>query len=337
MSMDFAYYQRGVRQEAPASLDEALKLPRRGGSYIWIEADDPTRHEMHALADAFDLHELAVEDAGHEHQRPKVEAYDDFYFLVFRTARLIDGQIMFGELDLFIGVGYVIAVRHGAGDAKETHRRLERRHDLLQRGPAAVVWGALDVVVDEYIPVVEALDVRIDELEGAIFGEQVDLTQRIYDLQQQISEVFRAVHPLLLSLDGLEHGAFPELADAELRRYFRDIADHARAVEEEVRAQRIRLNDSLAAHLALLSHVQNMTTIRQNRDLERLTIVATIFLPLTFVTGFFGMNFGWMVGHIDSLTAFVLLGCGTLVLPLLVAVVLYLVARRRQPAGLESA
>src|SRR5262249_46864515 len=139
-----------------------------------------------------------------------------------------------------------------------------------------------------------------------------------------------AVHPLLTSLDGFEHGAFPELADTELRRYFRDIGDHARVVDDEVRAQRTRLNDSLAAHLALLSHVQNLTTIQQNQEIERLTIVATIFLPLSFVTGFFGMNFGWMVGHIGSLTEFVLLGAGSVAVPLLVAGLLLLVARRRQ-------
>jgi magnesium transporter len=329
MSVDLAYYQRGVRQHDPTSLAEAVELPRRGGSYLWIEADGPTVEEMRALAAAFDLHELAVEDAGREHQRPKVEAYDHFYFLVFRTAQLVDGEVALGEVDLFVGVGYVIVVRHGAGDASEARARLEHRQDLLQRGPAAVVWAILDVVVDGYGPVVEALEAHIDELERAIFAEQEDQTHRIYELQQQINELARAVHPLFTTLEGVEHGAFPELADGELRRYFRDIGDHVRLVEEEVRLQRARLNDSLGAHLALLSHVQNLTTIKQNREIERLTIVATIFLPLTFVTGFFGMNFGWMVGRIGSLTAFIVLGLGTLLIPLLAAAALVLVVRRR--------
>jgi magnesium transporter len=330
MSVEVAYYQHGVRQPDPPSLAEAVELPHRGGNYLWIEADDPTPEELQALVDAFDLHELAAEDAQRAHQRPKIEAYDTFYFLVFKTAELVDDEVRLGEIDLFVGVGYVIVVRHDAGDSADARARLERRRDLLQRGPAAVVWGVLDVVVDAYRPVADELEARIDGLELAIFGERADQTQRIYELQQQINELSRAIHPLLTSLDAFEHGAFPELGDPEVRRYFRDIADHVRAVAEEVRLQRARLNDSLAAHLALLSHVQNRTTIRQNEQIERLTIVATIFLPLTFVTGFFGMNFDWMIHRISSLDAFILLGFGWLLVPLVIAGVLMWWTRRHR-------
>src|SRR5512133_2188605 len=116
MLVDCVYYQRGVRQQhEPMTLGQAAALPRRGGNYVWIELDDPSPEVLADLRRHFGLHELAVEDAGREHQRPKVESYDDFHFLVFRTAWHDErtGQVSFGELDLFIGTGYVIAVRHG--------------------------------------------------------------------------------------------------------------------------------------------------------------------------------------------------------------------------------
>jgi magnesium transporter len=317
MSVECAYYELGIRQpEQRLSIAEAAALHRRGGSYVWIELHEPTVDQMDELCRHFGLHELAVADATRAHQRPKVEAYDDFYFLVFRTAHHEgrDQGVVFGELDLFIGVGYVIAVRHGpAGDRVRTRARLEQHPELLKRGPATVVWGILDVVVDDYVPVVEALEVELDELERAIFAEREELTERIYHLKQQLNELYRALHPLLSPLDALERGeAFPEM-DAVLRSYFRDIGDHVRRAQDEVLSQRDQLSNALEAHLSLLTHRQNEASIRQNRTIEQLTVVATIFLPLTFVTGFFGQNFGWLQQHLGSFAAFVAGGLGSLV------------------------
>ncbi len=277
---------------------------------------------MAELCRHFGLHELAVEDASRAHQRPKVEAYDDFYFIVYRTASCAaDGGVEFGELDVFLGPGYVIAVRHGrAGDPAEVRRRLDRRPELLKRGPAAVVWGILDMVVDGYVPVVETLEAEIEALDRAIFAGSEDLTERIYTLKRQINEVYRAAHPLLAPLDALERGEFTDL-DPALRRYFRDIADHVRRIQEEVLAQRDQLINALEANLALISLRQSEIAAQQNRVVKQLTLVATVFLPLTFVTGFFGQNFGWLVRNIDSATAFVLLGIGGLLVPCVLLVV----------------
>ena len=193
----------------------------------------------------------------------------------------------------------MIAVHHGAaGDPIRTRLRVEARPELLKIGPAALVWGILDVVVDDYAPVVEAIESEIEELERAIFAGEENLIERIYELKTEINELYRALHPLLAPLEAMERGVFQ--TDAALDRYFRDVADHIRFLQEEVVGQRDQLAAALEANLSLISVRQNEISAQQNQVVKQLTLVATVFLPLTFVTGFFGQNFGWMVRHIDS-------------------------------------
>src|SRR5262249_40696240 len=149
-------------------------------------------------------------------------------------------RVEFGEVDIFLGGGYVIVVRHGAaGSPLRTRQRVETRPELLKVGPAAIVWGILDVVVDDYAPVVEALEREIEEVERAVFAGRQDLTERIYSLKSEINELYRALHPLLAPLEAMERGDFQ--ADAGLRRYFRDVADHVRLLQDEVVTQREQL------------------------------------------------------------------------------------------------
>ena len=137
-----------------------------------------------------------------------------------------------------------------------------------------------------------------------MFAGGENLTEQIYVLKTEINDGYRAVHPLLTPLDALERGAFQPV-DPALLRYFRDIADHVRRIQEEIIAQRDQLISVLEAHLSLIGVRQSEIAAEQNRVVNRLTIVATVFLPLTFITGFFGENFGWLVDHVDSFTAFV--------------------------------
>src|SRR4051794_9289311 len=180
---------------------------------------------MGEVARHFALHELAVEDAAQAHQRPKVEAYDDFHFIVYRTAKYdkANRQVIFGELDLFLGVGFVIAVRHDeAGDYERARKHLERYPNLARTGPAAAVWAILDVVVDDYQPVVDGLDNDIEDTERSIFAGREDLPERISDLNQEIPDSSPAVHPPPPPLEALERGLFAPI-DRGLLRYFRDL------------------------------------------------------------------------------------------------------------------
>jgi magnesium transporter len=264
----------------------------------------------------FGLHDLAVEDAQAMHLRPKVEQYEEagIFFAVLRTARYIDQreEVEFGEVSVFLSRKFVITVRQGAAsDLRGARQRLENRPELLRVGPAAAMWAIMDKIVDDYAPVVEGLEQDVEQVEGTVFGGSAAATERIYKLRREVSEFYRAVHPLLGPLDALERGAYPRVGD-ELLPFFRDVNDHIKLVNEEVIGQRELLAVVLQANMAVISLEQTDISVRQNETMKQLTIIATVFLPLTFITGFFGMNFGWLTGHTTSLWVFLVYGVGSL-------------------------
>src|SRR5688572_29978642 len=260
MIVDCAHYRDGVRQhEGPLDVRKAAAAANGDGDFVWLGLHEPTGPELDEVAEAFGLHELAVEDARNAHQRPKIEDYDDSFFIVLKTARYIDEaeEVEFGEINLFAGPGHVIAVRHGAAsELKAARRRLEQHPELLQGGAGAVVWAILDKVVDDYAPVVAGIEDDIEEVEEQIFQNSADATERIYFLKREVIEFHRATFPLLAPLEALERGAYAPVSE-ELQRYFRDVADHARRVDEQVTSQRELLTSILEANLALLGVQQN--------------------------------------------------------------------------------
>ncbi|MGH2988136.1 MAG: magnesium/cobalt transporter CorA [Solirubrobacterales bacterium] len=290
MIVDCAHYRDGKRQnEGKLPLDVAESCVVGDGDFVWLGLFEPTVSELHEVGARFGLHELALEDAYRAHQRPKLEDYDDSYFVVLRPARYDDDreEVEFGEIMLFLSSTYVIAVRHGeASELEPARRRLEQAPELLEQGPAAAVWAILDKVVDDYMPVVAGIDNDITEVEQEIFAERADSTQRIYFLKREVIEFHHAVSPLLPPLEALERGAFPQLSE-ELRRYFRDVADHARRVDEQVTAQRELLTSILEANLALLS-------VRQNEVVRTISAWAAIIAVPTFLASIWGMNFADM-------------------------------------------
>jgi magnesium transporter len=328
MIVDCAYYQDGRRQgEGAVSLEEAAARCGQGG-FVWLGLFEPGDEELAQVRDTFGLHELAVEDAQNFHMRPKVESYDhDVQLVILRTTRYDDDaeEIEFGEISVFLAPTFVIAVRQGvASELRGARQRLERRPELLAAGSSSALWAILDQVVDGYSPVVAGLERDIDQIEATVFSGAVAPTERIYSLRREATDFYRAVHPLLAVVATVERAT----AAPELRPYLRDVQDHLLLVNEEVAAQRDLLGTVLQANMAVISVEQTKVSVRQNTTIEQLTILATVFLPLTFVTGFFGQNFGWLVGRIDTLSAFLFYGIGGLAVPL---VLLFLWLRLRRP------
>jgi magnesium transporter len=315
MIIDCAHYRDGRRQhEGPMPLEEAAARCGQGG-FVWLGMFEPEPEELAQVKDSFGLHELAVEDAQTFHLRPKVEQYEEGIFLVIlRTARYDDEreEIDFGEISIFIGPGFVITVRQGvASDLHGARLRLEQHPELLKADAASVLWAILDKVVDDYAPVVEGLERDIEEVEATVFSGAAAPTERIYFLRREATEFYRAVHPLLAQLDGLERGTVARISP-QLLPYFRDVHDHLRLVNEEVAAQRDVLATVLEANIAVISVEQNRISLRQSDAMRQLTVIATVFLPLSFVVGFFGQNFDWLVSHLDSFAAFAIFGLGGL-------------------------
>jgi magnesium transporter len=293
MIVDCAHYKDGVRQhEGALTPEQAAEVTRSAGEgeFVWIGIHDPAEGDLDRLQELFGLHELAVEDAHVAHQRPKIEDYDQGFFIVLRTAHYHEAEeiVHFGEIHLFAGRGYVISVRHGPGsELSSARQRLEARPDLLRLGAASAVWAVLDKVVDDYLPVVDAMEDDVEEVEKDVFDDDIPApTQRIYHLKREAIEFHRAVAPLLSPLEALESGTFERVPD-ELRSFFRDVADHSRRVDEQVTSQRELLNSILQANLALVG-------ANQNEVVKKISSIAAIVAVPTLVTGIYGMNFNNM-------------------------------------------
>ncbi len=335
MIVDCAHYLDGQRQQdGPVSVQDAAAKSRDGG-FVWLGLFEPDAKEFAQVQAAFGLHELAVEDAQSEHLRPKTELYGgDVRLVILITARYDDDaeEVNFGKISIFLAPTFVIAVRQGvASELRDARQRLEQRPDLMKAGSSAVLWAILDQVVDGYAPVVAGLDTDIDQIEATVFTGTVAPTERIYKLRREATDFYRAVHPLLGVVTTIRRiAAARELK--ELRPYLRDVQDNLTLVDEDVTAQRDLLRTVLEANMAVMSTEQTRVSLQQNATIEQLTILATIFLPLTFVTGFFGQNFRWLVGDISTPLAFFVYGIGGLVVPLGL-LFFWLRRRRSHPAA----
>jgi magnesium transporter len=289
--VDCAHYKDGARQhEGSIPVEEAAERVGRGDEFVWVGLHEPSAEAMAELQQRFGLHELAVEDAARAHQRPKLEDYKDSFFVVLKTARYDDERetVHFGEIHIFLGAGYVITVRHGEGSELGPARaRLEARPELLRLGSSAAAWAVVDKVVDDYRPVADGIEDDIEEVESDVFDDERPApTQRIYFLKREVIEFYRAIWPLLAPLEALSRGAYAGVPE-ELQRYFRDVADHAHRIDEQVASQRELLTSVLEANLALIS-------VNQNEVVKKISSYAAIIAVPTFIASVYGMNFSDM-------------------------------------------
>ncbi|UWF77453.1 MULTISPECIES: magnesium/cobalt transporter CorA [Microbacterium] len=302
--IDNGIYVDGIRTENPESLAETFELMRSRGGMGWIGLYRPSEDEVRAVADEFGLHELAVEDALSGHQRPKIERYDDILFVVLRPARYLDAEeeVEFGELHVFVGPDFVVTIRHAESpNLAKVRRRMESQPELLALGPEAVLYAIVDEVVDEYGPVVAGLENDIDEIESELFVEDVDATQRIYELAREVIDFQRAAQPLTGMIEALLRGGEKYAVEEELQRHLRDVHDHSIRIADRAATFRTILDNALTVESTIVARRQNeemrrMTelSIRQNDEVKKISGWAAILFAPTIIGGIYGMNFDTM-------------------------------------------
>jgi magnesium transporter len=313
-----AAYAEG-RRVANVELENAGEILRQTNGFVWIGLHEPKEETLQLVQKEFGLHELAIEDAHRAHQRPKVEIYGSSVFIVLRTARINkENRIEFGETHFFLGNNFIITVRHGSTISyADVRARCEKTPHLLAKGQGFALYAVMDSIVDQYFPVVNALEEDLDEVEHKIFKERPsrETTEYIYHLKHELLEVKRAVFPLVEICNRLMRFDFDYISE-DTRPYFRDIYDHAMRINEMIDNSRELLNTALEANFSLIS-------ISQSEVSKKFAGWAAIIGVPTMVAGIYGMNFSdmpelrWHYGYPVVLS-----------LTIVLCIVLYLLFRR---------
>lgn len=299
MIVDAAHYQAGIRDPEPYELDGALADDRRNGAFSWIGLFEPDEAEFDAVRREFDLHELAVEDAVKAHQRPKLERYDETLFVVLKPAIYDDESetVQFGEIHMFINDYFAVVVRHRkSSQLVDVRRSLEADVDTLRLGPGSVLHAITEHVVDNYLHVLDGLELDIAEVEADVFSDSdIIPTERIYRLLRQVINFSQSTTPLLEPLDRLAKNSFVGV-HPDLREYFRDTHDLLVRVVDRISALRQLLSSILDANLTQVG-------VRQNNDMRKISAWVAIAAVPTMLAGVWGMNFdsmpelSWNVGY----------------------------------------
>ncbi|MEO6264004.1 MAG: magnesium/cobalt transporter CorA [Luteimonas sp.] len=283
-----AYDRAGTRRDI--TLDQISDvLAADDGSFVWVGMYEPEDVLLDKLQEEFGLHDLAIEDAQHAHQRPKIETYGDSLFVVMHTAQGLEGHIRFGETHAFLGPRYLVTVRHGASLSYAPVRtRVEREPELLALGPSYGLYAILDFVVDHYLPIVTEFRDELNKLEQDIFAETYrrETIVKLYELKRELTQLRLAVSPLqdILAQLTRTHG---ELVPKEVRPYFRDVLDHAMRVNESTDTTREMLSAALNVNLSLV-------TVTQGEVVKKLAGWAALLAAPTLIASWYGMNFEHM-------------------------------------------
>ncbi len=302
MIVDNALYRDGERLDLGLETGDLAGVRAKATGphdFVWVGLHDPDSHELDAIADLYDLHELAVEDAISAHQRPKVERYADSLFIVLKTLWYVDEEdaVETGEISLFVGHKFIDTVRHGKGGAlSEARHRLEGMSSVLAHGPSAVVYAVCDSVVDHYEEVAESLQEDVDEVEKSVFSTQrTSDAARIYILKRELAEMRRAVMPLREPMNRFTAGAVRGIHE-DAAPYFRDVWDHLTRVAETIDSLDGLLSTAFDAHIAQIS-------IQQNDDMRRISAAVGLVAAPTLIGSIYGMNFDhmpelhWLYGY----------------------------------------
>jgi len=277
------------RRVADIAIEEAGEWARKDGHVVWIGLLEPSGDLLARVQAQFNLHDLAIEDAEHPHQRPKLEQYGDALFIVARTAQLIDGRVTFGETHLFVGKGYIVSVRHGPSTSYTVVRQhWESCPQALAKGEDFVLYAILDFIVDNYMPVLEQIEAEVEDIEDQVLVKPMDTgdIERLYMLRRDLLRLRNAALPLVEVCRRLTSADLPQIQPA-MHPMFRDVTDHIRTVQEKI--------DSLREVLAFAFEASVLVGQSQETAVsKKLASWAAILAVPTAFAGIYGMNFSDM-------------------------------------------
>ncbi len=287
----------------------ALETLRARGDFYWLDLHDPTAAEVELVGEAYDFHPLAIDDVKTFGQRPKLDPYDGYVFLVVYGAAPDEDSLV--EVHCFYSERFLISVRRDACPAFADVRERQNRRREARLDPARVLYRVVDGLVDSFFPALSRLDEFIDAVEeGVLAKPDQEQMRRVFEAKRELVRLRKVIVPQRDLMASIANGV-AELpgSDEESDRFFRDVYDHTIRLTDAIDSARDLLTSLMDVYLSTVSN-------RTNAVMKQLTVIATIFLPLTFVTGFFGQNFGWMVEHVGSLWTFVVFGLGSLLVAL---------------------
>ncbi len=301
MLINCVVYEEG-RKLADIVIDDIDQWLQRPGCFVWVALRDATDDELRLMQREFELHDLAVEDASHGHQRPKIEEYGSTLFVVMKVPQIEAGELVSGEVAIFAGANFVLSVRnrspHGFLGVRE---RCEREPEQLRQGAGFVLYALMDAVVDRYFPIIDALEVELEALEKQIFAQHSGRAsiQHLYQLKQRAMVLKHAVAPLLEGTGKLHGGRVPQICVGS-QEYFRDVVDHLARINGLIEGIRDTISTAIQVNLSLV-------TISDGEVTKRLAAWASIFAVCTAFAGIWGMNFEgmpelkWRYGYLMAL------------------------------------
>ena len=305
MLVNCVVYQNG-RKLADIPKEDIHRYLNQPECFVWVALLDPLPEELDDMQREFGLHPLAVEDAHHGHQRPKLEEYGDSLFAVMHTIEVAGDELHVGELDVFVGKNYVLSVRsHSEQSFSNVRARCEREPHLLKQGAGFVLYALMDAVVDHYFPVIDALEDELEEVEKRIFAGTPARAniEALYAIKQKLMVLKHAAGPLHEASGKLYGGRVPEVC-ASTQDYFRDIYDHLFRINQSIDSLRDMVTTAISVNLSLISLQENETT-------KQLAAYAALVAVPTMIAGVYGMNFElmpelkWAFGYPLALAAMV--------------------------------
>src|SRR6266478_5191884 len=285
MLINCAAYRDG-RKLAEIPVEDISVYVSRPDCFVWVALKDADPAELLKMQEEFDLHELAVEDARHGHQRPKIEEYGDSLFAVLHNIEFVGGEIKVGEVDIFVGRNFVLSVRNQAEPGFATVRaRCEREPDLLKHGAGFVFYALIDAVVDRYFPVLDAIEDEFEKFEQQIFsGNSLRANiEGLYYVRQKLTMLQHAVLPLLEAVGKLYGGRVPQVCSG-LQDYYRDVYDHLVRINQNINGQRDTVTTAIQVNVAMITFGETEVT-------KRLAAWGALIAVPTFIASVYGMNF----------------------------------------------